>query len=97
MADVTVGATAAYLAVPHGSEGPWPGVVVIHEAFGPVPGSEELAHIHRFTLEPLPADQLYVRRMALANTRHSALRPMRRVAKGSSSSLAGCERAPTTR
>ena len=34
MADVTVGATAAYLAVPHGSEGPWPGVVVIHEAFG---------------------------------------------------------------
>jgi hypothetical protein len=38
-------------------------------AFGPVPGPEELAHIHRFTLEPLPADQLYVRRMALANTR----------------------------
>jgi len=32
--DVTVGATAAYLAVPAASPGPWPGVVVIHEAFG---------------------------------------------------------------
>ena len=30
--------------------------------FGPVPGPEELAHIHRFTLEPLPAEQFYVRR-----------------------------------
>ena len=43
MADVTVGAANAYLAVPSGSvgpagpagsAGPWPGVVVIHEAFG---------------------------------------------------------------
>jgi carboxymethylenebutenolidase len=31
--DVTVGTTAAYLAVPV-TPGPWPGVVVIHEAFG---------------------------------------------------------------
>lgn len=34
MTDLTVGSTAAYLAVPHGSSGPWPGVVAIHEAFG---------------------------------------------------------------
>src|SRR5690349_24505511 len=34
MPDLTVGSTAAYLAVPHGSSGPWPGVVAIHEAFG---------------------------------------------------------------
>jgi carboxymethylenebutenolidase len=31
--DVTVGAAAAYLAIPV-TPGPWPGVVVIHEAFG---------------------------------------------------------------
>ncbi|HET9969898.1 MAG TPA: dienelactone hydrolase family protein [Streptosporangiaceae bacterium] len=34
MPDVTVGSTAAYLAVPVASPGPWPGVVAIHEAFG---------------------------------------------------------------
>ena len=33
MPDVTVGTTAAYLAVPV-TPGPWPGVVAIHEAFG---------------------------------------------------------------
>ena len=34
MPDVTVGDNTAYLAVPVGSPGPWPGVVIIHEAFG---------------------------------------------------------------
>ncbi len=34
MPDVTVGDKAVYLAVPVSSPGPWPGVVVIHEAFG---------------------------------------------------------------
>jgi carboxymethylenebutenolidase len=32
--EVTVGPTSGYLAVPAGSPGPWPGVVVIHEIFG---------------------------------------------------------------
>jgi carboxymethylenebutenolidase len=32
--DETVGSTAAYLAVPVASAAPWPGVVVIHEAYG---------------------------------------------------------------
>jgi carboxymethylenebutenolidase len=32
--DVTVGSTAAYLAVPVASAAPWPGVVVVHEAYG---------------------------------------------------------------
>lgn len=34
MPDVTVGSARAYLAVPAGSAGPWPGVVVIHEVLG---------------------------------------------------------------
>jgi carboxymethylenebutenolidase len=34
MPDIFVGSAAGYLAVPQGSDGPWPGVVVIHEAFG---------------------------------------------------------------
>jgi carboxymethylenebutenolidase len=32
--EVTVGPTSGYLAVPAQSQGPWPGVVVIHEIFG---------------------------------------------------------------
>ncbi len=34
MPDVTVGSMPGYLAVPPASQGPWPGVVVIHEIFG---------------------------------------------------------------
>ncbi len=34
MPDVMVGSATAYLAVPPAPDGPWPGVVVIHEAFG---------------------------------------------------------------
>jgi carboxymethylenebutenolidase len=34
MPEVTVGLTPGYLAVPAGSQGPWPGLVVIHEVFG---------------------------------------------------------------
>ena len=34
MPEVSVGPTSGYLAVPAGSPGPWPGVVVIHEIFG---------------------------------------------------------------
>jgi carboxymethylenebutenolidase len=34
MPDVTLGPTAAYLAVPVAPAAPWPGVVVIHEAYG---------------------------------------------------------------
>src|SRR6516165_9385400 len=34
MPDVTVGSMSGYLAVPAGSPGPWPGVVVIHESWG---------------------------------------------------------------
>lgn len=34
MPDVTIGVTPGYLAVPPTSPGPWPGVVVIFEAFG---------------------------------------------------------------
>jgi carboxymethylenebutenolidase len=32
--EVTIGLMSGYLAVPAGSEDPWPGVVVIHEIFG---------------------------------------------------------------
>jgi carboxymethylenebutenolidase len=32
--DVTIGLMPGYLAVPSTSQGPWPGVIVIHEAFG---------------------------------------------------------------
>ena len=45
MPDVTVGAATAYLAVPPTSDGPWPGVVVIHEAFGLNPDTR--AHADR--------------------------------------------------
>ena len=34
MPDVTIGVMPGYLAVPPTSQGPWPGVIVIHEAFG---------------------------------------------------------------
>ena len=34
MPEVTVGPAPGYLAVPAGSQGPWPGVVVIHESWG---------------------------------------------------------------
>ena len=34
MPDVMVGSMSGYLAVPAGSQGPWPGVVVIHESWG---------------------------------------------------------------
>ena len=34
MPEVTIGLMPGYLAVPATSQGPWPGVVVIHEAFG---------------------------------------------------------------
>jgi carboxymethylenebutenolidase len=45
MPDVTVGSATAYLAVPFASDGPWPGVVVIHEAFGLNPDTR--AHADR--------------------------------------------------
>jgi hypothetical protein len=35
--------------------------------FGPVPTPEDLALIHRYTLRPMEPDELYVRRMVLAN------------------------------
>jgi carboxymethylenebutenolidase len=34
MPEITVGPTSGYLAVPAGSQGPWPGVVLIHESWG---------------------------------------------------------------
>ncbi|MFY9929759.1 MAG: dienelactone hydrolase family protein [Streptosporangiaceae bacterium] len=45
MPDVIVGSATAYLAVPPASDGPWPGVVVIHEAFGLNPDTR--AHADR--------------------------------------------------
>ncbi len=45
MPDVTVGSASAYLAVPYACDGPWPGVVVIHEAFGLNPDTR--AHADR--------------------------------------------------
>jgi len=54
--DVTVGTTPAYLAIPAGPPGPWPGVVVIHEAFGLTDGTradaDRLAALGYLALAP---------------------------------------------
>jgi hypothetical protein len=34
MPEVALDTVSGYLAVPSGSQGPWPGVVVIHESWG---------------------------------------------------------------